>query len=63
MRLIILNAVYFKGEWASRFQKELTAKKPFYSAEGQEREVVFKKAFAKNLDYSRLDGEEVALIS
>ena len=29
--MILLNAVYFKGEWASKFQPFLTKKLPFYN--------------------------------
>ncbi|VDD88737.1 unnamed protein product [Enterobius vermicularis] len=39
LRLMVINAVYFKGDWASKFQKALTVKKPFYNAEQQKQEV------------------------
>ena len=29
--MIILNAIYFKGEWILQFEKELTKKLPFYN--------------------------------
>ena len=29
--MLILNAVYFKGEWVSQFEKELTKELPFYN--------------------------------
>jgi serpin B len=29
--MIILNAVYFKGEWILQFNEELTKKLPFYN--------------------------------
>lgn len=29
-RLVLTNAIYFKGEWASRFKKEMTRIAPFY---------------------------------
>jgi len=35
----IVNALYFKGIWASKFDKTLTAKEHFYKADGSETEV------------------------
>jgi serine protease inhibitor len=34
-RLVLANAIYFKGRWASPFKAELTAPRPFYTANGQ----------------------------
>ncbi len=34
-RLVLANAIYFKGRWAAPFEKERTAPKPFYTADGQ----------------------------
>jgi len=33
-RLVLINAIYFKGMWADKFEKYNTRKKPFYSLEG-----------------------------
>ncbi|KAH7712091.1 SRPN-1 protein, partial [Aphelenchoides avenae] len=38
-RLVLVNAIYFKGTWEQKFNKELTKKEPFYIAEGNEKEV------------------------
>jgi serpin B len=34
-RLVLANAIYFKGRWAAPFAKERTAPKPFHTADGQ----------------------------
>ncbi len=34
-RLVIVNAIYFRGEWASKFQASLTNKAPFFISPGQ----------------------------
>ena len=37
--MIILNAVYFKGEWSSRFDEKFTQKLPFYNLGNEEIEI------------------------
>jgi serpin B len=34
-RLVLVNAVYFKGNWASPFMKEITFDQPFFTDHGQ----------------------------
>ena len=34
-RLVLVNAVYFKGLWAEPFDKKLTQNAPFYCADGE----------------------------
>ena len=34
-RLVLTNAIYFKGNWASQFKKEMTQKRPFYVKKGK----------------------------
>ena len=38
-RLVLVNAVYFKGLWAEPFDKKLTQNAPFYCADGQNVEI------------------------
>ena len=38
-RMILLNAVYFKGEWVSKFKSVQTKKLPFYNLGKEEKEV------------------------
>lgn len=38
-RLVLVNAVYFKGNWAKQFKVENTLKKPFYLTDSTEIEV------------------------
>lgn len=35
-RLVMVNAVYFKGSWAKKFNKDATKEEPFYLADGTE---------------------------
>ena len=37
--MVILNAVYFKGQWINQFSKDLTIKKPFYNFNSKKNEI------------------------
>ena len=37
--MIILNAIYFKGEWFKTFEKEFTTKQTFYNLNKNEKKV------------------------
>lgn len=38
-RLILVNAIYFKGDWEQKFDKALTVKKDFHLADGSTKQV------------------------
>ena len=48
--MIVLNAVYFKGNWAYQFEKELTKKQPFYNF-NKEKNNVETMEITKNYNY------------
>jgi serine protease inhibitor len=37
--MFLINAVYFKGQWENKFEKELTKNKPFYPLSGPQKAV------------------------
>lgn len=39
VRLILVNAIYFKGNWLNKFNKEKTRKEPFHLQDGTSKEV------------------------
>ena len=39
VRLILVNAIYFKGNWLNKFNKEKTRKEPFHLQDGTTKEV------------------------
>lgn len=49
--LALVNAIYFKGDWATKFDVHRTMKKQFHVAENQNREVksIFFSSFIINL--------------
>ncbi|GLV39191.1 Serpin 42Da [Carabus blaptoides fortunei] len=72
-KLVLVNAVYFKGNWAKKFDKERTTKKPFYLADNSETEVdmmyqksKFRYGEDKDLDCKLLEmpyeGNEVSML-
>jgi serine protease inhibitor len=42
-----VNAIYFKGNWANKFDKNLTEEKPFHLSENNERKVQQTNCFFK----------------
>lgn len=57
-RLVLVNAIYFKGDWANPFKKEATKPAPFHLADGKEMETptMFQKA---NFKYGETDDAQL----
>jgi serpin B len=57
-RLVLTNAIYFKGDWLSQFKKEDTEKAPFYvtKEEQSEAEMMFQEGECK---YAEADGIQI----
>jgi serine protease inhibitor len=62
-RLVLINAVYFKGPWLSPFDKAHTKPRPFYTDETNHVETPFmyKKSYFNYIDSKDLDAEAVEL--
>uniref|UniRef100_A0A915MUQ6 Serpin domain-containing protein n=1 Tax=Meloidogyne javanica TaxID=6303 RepID=A0A915MUQ6_MELJA len=58
-RLVLVNAVYFKGKWSSPFDSELTQKKPFYITEEKNKEVDMMK---KTSSFVYFESEELQML-
>jgi serpin B len=71
-RVVLTNAIYFKGDWASKFKKEATRDEPFVSASGQKTKtpLMHQKGKFKYLDggdFQALEmpyvGQELSLVA
>lgn len=61
-RLALLNAIYFKGDWASPFDTSNTAERPFTREDGTELQVDTMSKYSKSQSYlSSALGEGVVL--
>lgn len=58
VRLVLTNAIYFKGAWAARFQKDLTRDEPFLSSDGMKINVSMMNQTAK-LAYAKADAVQI----
>jgi serpin B len=52
-RLVLVNAIYFKGDWASPFEQRFTKSAPFYMADGTSKRVPMMRQFVKEFSESR----------
>ena len=57
-RLVLVNAIYFKGRWASEFNKQNTVKSPFSITPAQKVEVPFMSVSA-DFKYAEVEGLQV----
>ena len=57
-RLVLTNAIYFKGDWAAKFNKRRTCKSPFAISAGEKVKVPMMSQTAK-FPYAQCDGFEV----
>ena len=57
-RLVLVNAIYFKGEWATRFDPELSSQEPFLVAPGSQVQVPMMK-LKHEFNYAESDGLQV----
>jgi len=58
-RLVLTNAVYFKGAWAEPFDKSATAKLPFFTGDT----AVQADMMRKNADYLYMENEKVQMVA
>jgi serpin B len=57
-KMLLINAIYFKGKWASQFDKDNTVQAPFYKSDGSSIQVPMMKQSA---EYKIYDGDGFTL--
>lgn len=57
-RLVLTNAIYFKGKWSNPFNKSITSKRPFYLSDGSEISVMMMRQ-TKRFRYASTEKMEV----
>lgn len=50
-RLVLVNAIYFKGDWKTKFQPDQTTKETFYMSAESSKQVDMMKLFNKKFNY------------
>ena len=61
-RMILTNAVYFKGRWLQPFSPELTVPEPFYVTETESKDVPMMKGYGEYL-YAEAEGVKLLKLS
>lgn len=52
-RLVLANAIYFKGSWLNPFNESMTTEAPFYTLDGSEITVDMMKLYGENFFYGQ----------
>jgi len=58
-RLVLVNAIYFKGDWKMKFEKEATRSKQFYAGPNKEIQVDMMSMSGRKFYYDENDGFQV----
>ena len=61
-RLVLVNAVYFKADWATQFEKDRTVPGRFWVTETESKEVEMMSMKGHKMDFARLDQLDSSMV-
>ena len=61
-RLVLVNAVYFKADWAAQFEKDRTVPGRFWVTETESKEVEMMSMKGHKMDFARLDQLDSSMV-
>jgi len=61
-RLVLVNAVYFKADWAAQFEKDHTGPETFWVAQTESKEVQMMSMMGLKMDIATLDQLECSMV-
>ena len=61
-RLVLVNAVYFKADWAAQFEKDRTVPGRFWVTETESKEVEMMSMKGHEMDFARLDQLDSSMV-
>ena len=61
-RLVLVNAVYFKADWATQFEKDRTVPGRFWVTETESKEVEMMSMKGHEMDFTRLDQLDSSMV-